>query len=163
MLTDVMELENLLKKELDVFLKLEEYTVEKKKHLIKSDMDNLRNIDIEIEKLGILIKNMELKKSEILSKSHTNQNLTAVINNMQDKNSANKLTLLKEKIKKTAVNIHRQNNINAQLIEHSLKLIENTVNIISNALMPESSSYNSHGKVPKKLSPTGVSSIIQEA
>jgi len=163
MQTNILELENVLNQEIDVFSKLEKYITDKKKHLINSDIESLRVVDIEIEKLSVLIQNLELKKSKFLNKSGKNLSLSKVIEEIEDKNKANELSLLKEKIKTQALNIHRQNNINAQLIEHSLKLIENTVKIITNALMPENSAYNNLGQSRKNQVKAGVSSINQEA
>lgn len=160
---DTIEMEKLLKSELEIFLKLEESIVEKKKHLIQSDMDNLRKVDIEIEKLSLLINNLESKKVDLLKKSDNCKDFKAFIMNIKDDKTANKIFLLKEKIKNSAINIQKQNKINARLIEHALKLVESSVMIITNALMPESSSYNNLGKKQKGQAETSVSSIIQEA
>lgn len=160
---DILELENILNQEIDVFSELEKYTIEKKQHLINSDIENLRSVDIEIEKLSVTISDLELKKSQLLSKTGKLQDLTGAIEELVDKEKASTLTILKNKIKDLVLNIYKQNNINAQLIEHSLKLIEQTVLIITNTLMPETSAYNSSGKVKKNQTKTGVSSIIQEA
>ena len=163
MQVDILELENVLNQEFDVFSKLEKNIVDKKKHLVNSDIESLRTVDIEIEKLSILVQNLELKKSELLNKSGEKLDLLKVIEELEDKQKVKTLSLLKEKIKNITSNIYRQNNINAQLIEHSLKLIEHTLTIITNALMPESSAYNNLGRVNKNQVQTGVSSISQEA
>ncbi|MDD3014308.1 MAG: flagellar export chaperone FlgN [Candidatus Gastranaerophilales bacterium] len=163
MQVNILELENVLIQELDIFSKLEKNIIDKKKHLVKSDIESVRIVDIEIEKLSDLIKDLEFKKAKILSKTGKNLNLSKVIEELEDKNKAKTLSLLKEKIKTIVSNIYRQNNINSQLIEHSLKLIEHTVKIITNVFMPESSAYNSLGRVKKNQVQTGVSSISQEA
>jgi len=160
---NILELENILKQEIDIFSKLEKNIIDKKKHLINSDVENIRIVDLEIEKLSDLIKDLESKKSEILNKAGKKTTLSAVIGTIEDKNKAKTISLLRKDVKKLTSNIYRQNNINAQLIEHSLKLIENTVKIFTNALMPESSAYNSFGRVQKNQVQTGVSSINQEA
>jgi len=163
MQTNVLEIETVLNQEFNIISDLEKHMRDKKIFLIKNDIEGLRNVDIEIERLSTLITDLETKKSELLNKTDKKQSLSDYLNEINDKNKAKEIFLLKEKIKNKALDVQKQNNINAQLIQHSLKLVEQTVMIITNALMPESSAYNSMGKVKKNKTQAGMSSIIQEA
>lgn len=160
---NTIDLENLLKSELDVCLKLEESVLEKKKHLIHSDIEAMRLVDVEIERLSILLNNFEAKKTEMLKDFNKGKDFNLFLNSLTDKNSANNVSSLRDRIKISAINIQKQNKINAQLIEHALKLVEGSLMIITNAFMPETSSYNNLGKKQKFQSKNSVSSIVKEA
>ena len=70
--------------------------------------------------------------------------------------------MLKSKLNNIADKTRRQNKINLELLEHTMKIIENSVNIIANALAPEVSSYNKRGRKIENNVET-VSSILHDA
>lgn len=158
----VTELEKILNSELEVFSKLESFLVDKKTYLIKGDIEKIKQIDTEIEKQGFEIKKTGNKRNEVISGISGNKtSLMEIIKKVEDKNQASRLLILKEKLNKAAENIEKQNNINDQLIKHSLNLIDRTVNLITNVLSPPTSAYNHSGKI--KNNHSGISSIIQDA
>ncbi len=165
MKAEIIELEKLLDNEIEAYSQIEQFIVDKKESLIKGDLENLRYADSNIEKFSSVINKLESKKNEITSKlGNENITLSEIISRIEneDKQQAVRLYKSKEKIGMLVKNIHRQNNINMELINHSMKLIESTVMLISNALMPEVTGYNNLGKTNKHNSNVGISSIIEE-
>lgn len=161
---EIKELEAVLNQEIEAYSKLEQYILDKKDSLIKGDIDKLKNIDFELEKYSNVVEKLELKRSEINSKTG-NENLTLkeIINRIESEEQSQKLSNMRSKLKNLVSNIQKQNRINALLIDHSLKLVEHTVVSIANVLIPESSAYNNMGKIKSNTNKEGVSSIIEEA
>lgn len=161
MKTEVAELEKILDQEVDAFSKLEKYILDKKDSLIKGDIEKLRDVDIEIEKLGFLTQNLETQRNEIGSKfSNENLSLKEIIDIIEEEDKSRNLSFLRKKLKKIVENVQRHNNINRKLIEHSLKLIEYSINSIANVLLPEGSAYNNLGKLNKKHGSSEIISSI---
>lgn len=164
MITEVKELEKILNQEIEAYSRLERYIIDKKESLVSGDIDKLRNIDCEIEKIASETEILEKQRTQVTRK-FGNENLTLkeIIEKIEQEDKTEKISGLRQKLKNIGGNIARQNKINAQLIEHSLRIIEYSVISIANILMPEASSYNNFGKIKGSNNKPGVSSVIHEA
>ncbi|OGH99416.1 MAG: hypothetical protein A2104_02390 [Candidatus Melainabacteria bacterium GWF2_32_7] len=163
MKTEILELEEVLNKEIEAYSKLEKYILDKKDSLISGDIEKLRNIDYEIEKFNSETGILEGKRAKITSKfGHENLSLREIIKKIEKEDKAEKISGLRIKLKNLAENIQRQNKINNQLIKHSLNILEFSIVSIANALMPEASAYNNFGKINNNQQSKGVSSINHE-
>ena len=162
MKSEVVELEKLLDQEIESYSKLESYIVEKKNSLIKGDIEKLKYIDIEIEKFNSVISKLEGKKNQI-SKKFGDENLTLkeIIERIDNDAESKRLLNSREKLLNIVNNVQKQNKTNKELLKHALKLVENSINIIANVLIPECSAYNNYGKANKASAK--ISSIVQEA
>ncbi|MCK7521074.1 MAG: flagellar protein FlgN [Ignavibacteriales bacterium] len=165
MKTEIIELEKILDQEIQAYSALEKYIIDKKDSLISGNIDQLRSIDTEIEHLNSKMLELESKR-KLVNSSIGNENLTLkeIIEKIEkeDKTKAERFSNIRDNMKNLSENIQKQNNINLQLIEHSLKMLENSVTSIAKALMPEMSSYNNIGKKDNSNN-ISVSSIIREA
>jgi len=157
---EILELEELLNREIEAYAKLEEYISGKKVHLINGDIEKVKTVDTELEKYNFVIEKLERKRKQIYPENPT---LKEIIDRIENKEDADKISNLRDQIKKILPNIQKQNIINIELLKQSLKIVENSIVVIANALVPEGSAYNRKGmsKTTKNLS--GLSSIEHEA
>lgn len=163
---EILELEKLVNQEVEVYSQLEKYVLDKKECLIKRDLNRLKDVDCEIQKINMLVDKLEIKRANLnLNFGKRNMTLSEIINMIEkdDRKQAERFSAIREKLKYLATSIQRQNNINTQLIHHSLKLIEHSVKTIANVLIPESSAYNRYGKNKNIYRGQGISSVIHDA
>lgn len=156
---ELQELENILEQELDACLTLEKYLVDKKKSLVKGDIDGVMKADLELQKYNAAVEKLEERKRQISPDSNA---LNAILENMQERNRAQEIKNLDEKLKSTIKNIQKENNITAELIKHALIIVESHVSSIVKAFAPETAHYNNRGKLAKDNEAEFVSSIIHE-
>lgn len=163
MKTEILELEKILNEEIEAYTRLEKYILKKRDSLISGDLEKLKNIDDEIEKFGHEAEEIETKRIKT-GKKLGNENLTLkeIIERIEEEDKAENFSNLRTKLKTIIENINRQNKVNTQLIEHSLKIVEHSIVAIANILIPEATAYNNFGKISKNQVKTGVSSVIHE-
>lgn len=160
MRNDILELEKILEQEINACSKLEQYITDKKDFLVKGDIQGIMTTDFEMEKYNAAIEKLEEKRKQLYP---DNSLLSQIIENVEKKSKTRHIKNLKDKLNSLLVNIQRQNNINAELIKHSLNIIENSILSITNILVPENFFYNSKGKVKNGENTEIRSSIIHEA
>lgn len=163
---DINELEQILDGEIDAYSRLEKCVMDKKDILIKGDMDALRKIDAQLENHIVLVSKLEKQRQIVISRIGCGTStLRDIIDGVNNKESASSLDKKLLNLKDLVFNVKRYNDINAELIKHSLKLIEHSVVSIANVLMPESSSYNGKGraKTDRKNQNISISSVNAEA
>ncbi len=156
---EILELEKILEQEIDACSKLEQYIVDKKNFLVKGDIEGIMNTDNELEKYNSAIEKLEEKRLQLYPDKSS---LKEIIDNIEEKNKAQHLEKLRVKLNDLLTNTQKQNNINAELIKHSLTIIESSIASIVNVLVPENSYYNSKGRVIKDESSSTISSVIHE-
>jgi len=162
MKVEFQELENILNKQIEIYEGIEAFMLAKKECLIKGNMEELKKVDIEIEKLSIVINKIEEKRKEINKKfGNENISLKEVLEKMENVDQIQCISLLGKKLKEKILKIQTLNSINKNLIEHGLKMVEHSISLIANALVPESVSYGSTGKLINKTSE--ISSVQHEA
>lgn len=146
----IYELEKILNQEIEAYSKLEEYISGKKQHLINGDMEKISAVDTELEKYNYIVEKLEEKRKQIYPDNST---LKQIIERIENKEQANKISNLRDKIKSLLSGIQKQNTINVELLKHSLKIVENSIVVIANAIVPEGSAYNQRGatKTGKRL------------
>lgn len=163
MKTEILELEKILNEEIEAYSTLEKYIIEKKDNLIQGNIEKLKYTDNELEKYSAIVEKLETKRAKVSSKfGNERMSLREIIDNIEDNRQAERISSTRDKLQNIAGNIQRHNNINAQLIAHSLKLIEHSVVSIANILVPESSAYNNSGKIKCTQAET-ISSVVHEA
>lgn len=156
----IIELEKILNQEIETYSKLEECINEKKDSLIKGDIEKLGTVDAELEKYNMAVKKLEEKRAQIYPDNLT---LREIIDRIENREQAEKISSMREKIKTSVLNIQKQNTINNELLKHSLKIVENTIIFIAKALMPEGSAYNQKGASRTGKNLSVLSSVEHEA
>ncbi len=157
---EILELEKILEQEIDACSKLEQYIGHKKEYLIKGDIEGVMKVDCELEKYNCALEELEEKRLQLYPDKKT---LSEIIETIEEKKKAQDIEKLKDKLNEVLKNTQKQNYHSAELIKHSLKIIESSITSIVNVLVPENSSYNSRGKVIKDESAQTISSIVHEA
>ena len=155
-----LALEEILNQEIEAYLKLEEYINGKKTCLINNDIEKLRVVDTELQKYNCVVERLEIKRKQIYPDNST---LREIIERIENKEQANKISNLKDKLKVILSNIQKQNVVNMELLKHSLKIIENSIVIIANAIVPEGSAYNRKGAIKAEKRLFNLSSVDHEA
>lgn len=163
MIKEINNLEEVLNKEIEAYSNLEKYLSDKKTVIVQRDVEKLKHIDMEIQSWSNKIQTLDAKLKQI-SSDFEGENLTLnqIIERIEKENKPSGLPVLKSKLNNIADKTRRQNKINLELLEHTMKIIENSVNIIANAMAPEVSSYNKRGRKIENNVET-VSSIMHEA
>jgi len=156
---EIIELEKILNQEIEAYSKLEEYIIGKKQHLIKGDMEKIIVVDKELEKYNQVVEKLEEKRKQIYPDNST---LKDIIERIENKEQANKISKLRDKIKNLLSNIQKQNIINIELLKHSLKIIENSIVLIANTLVPEGCAYNKKGAIKTEKRLSDLSSVEHE-
>jgi len=157
---EILELEQILEQEIDACSKLEKYIADKKNYLIKGDIEGIMNADIELEKYNSAIEKLEEKRLQLFP---DRPNLKEIIDTIEEKKKAQEMTNLRNKLTDLLTNTQKQNNVNAELIKHSLKIIEGSISSIVKVLVPENPSYNNKGSFIKDNNTETISSVIHEA
>jgi len=157
---EILELEKILNQEIEAYSKLEEYISGKKQHLINGDMEKIIAVDVKLEKYNQVVEKLEEKRKQIYPDNST---LKEIIERIENKEQANRISKLRDKIKNLLSGIQKQNIINIELLKHSLKIIENSIVVIANTLVPEGSAYNQNGAIKTKKRLSNLSSIEHEA
>lgn len=149
-----IEVDELLNKQIDVYQDIKTSIEGKNKSIIANDIDSLRVFDNKIEELT--------QKAKSIQTLHQNKTLKELINQITNKEEQNILNKKRTFLKSIISNIQTQHYANKKLLKHSLVLVESSINMISKALVPESSAYGSTGKLKTKDNAL-YSSIIKEA
>lgn len=157
---EILELEKILEQEIEACSKLEQYITDKKDYLVKGDIEGVMKVDRELERYNSAIERLEQKRLQLYPNKNT---LSEIIEKIEEKNKARHIGNLRDKLNELLTNTQKQNNINAELIKHSLTIIESSISSIVNVLVPESSYYNSRGKVIKDENAGTISSVVHEA
>lgn len=155
----LLELETLLEQEIDACSKLEQYIDDKRICLVKGDLKGIASADVELEKYNSAVEKLEEKKKQLYPDKSS---LTEIIESINEKPKALRLSNLRDKLGSSLTHIQKQNNINAELLMHSLKVIEGSIASFVNVLVPENSSYNHKGKFIKDEATETISSVIHE-
>lgn len=153
---NLVEVEKLLKKEIEVFDGIEQLFVAKKETLISADIKSLRSVDEKIQELSEKAAKIQQERLNIC-----NCSLSEVIEQAKNNNQNTKIFLdLKENFDKKVKNIELLNRTTEELLVHAMKLVNSNINIIINAVTPKTAGYDKTGKT-KGANSLGVSSVIK--
>jgi hypothetical protein len=156
---EVQELEKILNQEIEAYQKLEEYINEKNNYLVKSDIEKVKEIDVELEKYNFAVKKLEQKRKDIYPDNLT---LKEIIDRIEDKEQADNISNLRGQIKEIIPKVQKKNKINQELLKFSLKLVENSLTSIANVIAPEGAAYTRQGASKTRTSILSISSVDHE-
>jgi len=156
---DVLELEKILNQEIEAYSKLDEYITEKRCCLINGDINKVIEVDTELQKYNSAVEKLDKKRREIYPEDLT---LKDIIEKIENKEQAKKISTLREKVKTLILKVQKQNFINNELIKHSLKIVESSIISIANVLIPESAAYNIKGAIKTNSRLSSISSVEHE-
>ncbi len=158
-MNNLLELENFINKEIESYSALENYMIQKRDALINSDLEQLNNIDILIQEVSGNIKDLAEQRLTLTGDKKIADFLFNLKNDINKKRILSKSNRLKNK----AESIKKMNFINTELLKHSMRMVEGTVDIIVSAFKPQNSSYDSLGRKNDLKSSISLSSIVEEA
>ncbi len=133
--------------------------VQKKNALINSNLEQLNNIDTSIQEISDKIKGLAEQRLVLTGDKRVYDFLFDLKNDINKKRILSKSNRLKNK----AESIKKLNFINTELLKHSMRIVEGTVDIIVGAFKPQVSSYNNLGMKNDVKSSISLSSIVEEA
>ena len=163
---DLVEIENILDEEIQVYLSIEKCEQEKKKILIKGDIDALVKVDEQIYNYSSVVKNLaERRKKYYKNLGIERTSLSEIIDKTMsfDKVRAENINEKRNKILEILKSIYKLDSTNKELVSHSLKLVKASVNLIVKSLNPGMNSYTRTGRINENTATQGLSSIIEEA
>lgn len=158
-MVNLLELENFINKEIESYSELEYYLVQKKNALINSDLEQLKNIDTSIRETFDKIKRLAEQRLVLTGDKKIYDFLFDLKNDINKKRILSKSNKLKNKAK----SIKKLDFINTELLKHSMKMVEGTVDVIVSAFKPQVSSYNNLGRKNDVKSSISLSSIVEDA
>lgn len=162
----LLELESILDREIELYSSIEKNTFDKKEFLIKGEMEQIQKTDEQIlihsqnventiqirKKINMKLGDEGLQLSDIVEKAYN-----------IDRDVANRLKNRQNKINEKIKNIKSGNLVIAELLKHSLKVINGTIFSISKSLNKEISKLTSYNNTGHVESNRQISSIIKEA
>lgn len=158
------EFKNTVDEEIKSYEAMEELYKLKQAILVQGKSDALWDVDAKILDRMKTIKNLNEKRKEI-AKYLGSDNLTMseIIAKAHASNNAiaQKLETQQTTLKMLANSISLYEKTNMELIKHGLIMTGKTLNILVNALLPQSNHYNKNGKTTQndKLQ---ISSVVEE-
>jgi len=162
----VLELNQILDKEIEFCENFESLLLQKKELLIHSKANELKAFDNRIYDAQKQLKEINDTRINISKKfGNGDMKLSEIIKNIEDKATARELELKRKKIQAFAQNITVTNNVINSLIEHSLKLIDGSIYSIATAMASTQTKgdyYNKNGAKEQQNLST-ISAIIEEA
>lgn len=159
----IKDLEKILNEQISVYSDMENHILQKKEVLIKGNIDELKNVDIEIGKLVQTINRLETQRVRVLSiqPGLINKPLSHLAELASTKEEKKSLLTIKDSLASLMLKIKKTNDINAELIAHSIKLVQHTATLIGNTMNPEGTAYNQNGKNYKNNSSNrSISSVV---
>jgi len=135
--------------EIKSFEAMEELYKLKQAVLVQGKSDILWDVDAKIVDRMKTIKNLDLKRKEIAKYlGSDNMSMSEAIAKAQANNDsiAEKLKAQQAKLNVLAGSISLYERTNMDLIKHGLIMTGKTLNIIVNALLPQSNQYNREGR-----------------
>lgn len=162
----VLELNQILDKEIEFCENFESLLLQKKELLVHSKANELKAFDDRIydaQKELMAINDTRINVSKKFGNG--DMKLSEIIKNIEDKTTARELEIKRKKIQAFAHNITVTNNVINSLIEHSLKLIDGSIYSIANAMasvQTKGDYYNKNGTKERQNLST-ISAIIEDA
>lgn len=161
----LLELEKNIDNQIQTFEKLEQKLEEKKTSIIKGHVKNLKNIDDEILCYSNDLKKV-IERRKFINKKFGNENkpLSQIIQEIEDKNIAQRLENKRLILKNKAQKITKLNTIAQELTKHAMNLIKGTISIIAKTLNPQTgkAAYDRRGHKNNQDIIPAVSSVIRE-
>lgn len=156
----------IIEEELHAYEDLSELYKTKEEVLVQGKSDELWDIDSKVVEQAKVIKQIEenrQKMAELLG--NQNIKLEEIIQKTSqfDKELSEKFEELQKKLKELSRTISLQQKKHMSLIEHGLKMVDKTMDIIYNVAAPQNQQYDKYGHNIKTNTDTVLSSIIEEA
>src|SRR5574344_1061937 len=137
----LVEYSEIIEEELHAYEALGDLYSKKEEILVQGNSDALWDIDSKIVEHAKNIKQIEENRQRVaLSLGNENITLSEVIEKVkvEDKNLAQKISSQKEKLGALSKKLILQQKTHMSLIEHGLKMVEKTMDIIFNVASPQS-------------------------
>jgi len=162
----ILELNQILDEEIEFCEKFENLLLQKKDSLIHSKITQLREFDNQIYNAQQRLQEISDNKTAVFQKfGNGNLKLSDIIKHIDDTHIAKELETKRVKIQYFAQKITMVNKVVNSLIDHSLKMIDGSIDAIANAMAAAQTKgdyYNKNGlKENQELATLGA--IVKEA
>lgn len=142
-------LEALLSQETQTYQMVAGLMDEKKEVLVKGNYKQLPDIDQRLVQLGQQSITLEQERLLLMQQlGYPNQPLSQMVQELPPPHQS-RLSETRARLKDVVEQINELNQTNKRLLHWSIKWIEETVDVITNAVMPESASYTATGDKTK--------------
>ncbi|CCQ94660.1 hypothetical protein CULT_20104 [[Clostridium] ultunense Esp] len=143
------ELMEILKRELDILLRLKELTFNKTDIIISNQVEELEEIIKKEEELINIMANTEEERINLMDiwGVDINTPLSEVIQKIPE--GREDLAYIGEELSKSLEEIQSRNNINSQLINENLQWLDFNMNLLTNAYTPTTYGKGKKGKEAK--------------
>lgn len=134
-------LKTILTQQEAVYADVEERIHQKRQALIEGSVHQLAEIDQELVSLGQRMSRLEAERMELMSTmGYVNKPLAELIPDLPSEQAA-ELRDLRIRLRARIYNVRSANDQARSLLDLSIKWIEDTVEVIAKAVMPEAASY----------------------
>ena len=161
----LIKFKEVIDEEIQAYETLDELYSIKQSILVQRKSDALWDIDSQIVKEAEIIKEINKKRKNV-AKYLGNEDITLaeVIEKAKQSNKdlADKLSNQKERLNLLSNSLSHRENTNLHLIKHGLVMVQKTLDIIVDAIVPQTKQYNKDGK-NTEMDKSLISSIIEEA
>lgn len=161
----ILDYNKIVDEEIDAYVALKSLYVEKEEVLIKGKREDLFNIDTKILNQAKIIQEIETRRTDI-TKALGNEKitLTNIIDKLKTENSAlaESFTQQRQKLQELTKDLKTLQKRHESLVEHSLKIVEKTIDIIYSVAAPQSEQYDKTGNNTKINENNVISSVIEE-
>lgn len=165
-MTTLLQFEKNVDAEIQAYQDMEELYQIKQSVLVQGKCDALCEVDSKILDKIEQLKTLSTQRKQV-SKFLGNEemSMSEAINKAHSVNSglAQRLTTQKAKLNALSGSLAVYERTNMDLIKHGLVLTNKTLNIIVNALAPQSNQYGSTGKNIERSNKMNLSTIVEEA
>lgn len=153
---EIETLKTILTHQEAIYADVEDRIQQKRKVLIEGDVHQLAGIDQELATLGQQVTRLEQERLELLTRmGYADKPLSEVIARLPVE-EASHLRELRIRLRARIDNVRTANDQARSLLDLSIKWIEDTVEVIAKAVMPEATSYGQqNGKCQPGKGPDG--------
>ncbi len=138
-------LQNLLNQQAEVYSDVEKQMIQKQHILIEGDPNKLASVDQTLAILGQRLTQLENQRIELLeAMGHQDKTLNEVLQTLPQ-HQTKTLRESRSHLIRSIKNIKIENDKTRSLLNLSIRWVEETVELIANALVPEAGTYNATG------------------
>ncbi len=161
----ILDYNKIVDEEIFAYEALKDLYVEKEEVLIKGKREDLFNIDTKILNQAKQIQEIEVRRA-VITKALGNEKitLTNIIEKLKTENSelAENFAIQRQKLQDLTKDLKKLQEKHQSLVEHSLKIVEKTIDIIYSVAAPQSEQYDKSGNNTKINENNVISSVIEE-
>lgn len=137
------DFKGILNEEIQVYNRVEKVLAEKKDIIIRGNVEELNRIDVQLEQLMQQAHHLEKSRLAVMLQfGRERESLRDFISSLEDDNDSRLLEQSRRQMIQVTQNIKSLSDTNRTLLTQSIRLIEQSVQIIASLLAPEGAAYS---------------------